>query len=112
MSSHANKAEGRSEGNMHTLKTGSHAQQLTSAAEKSQPLILVECVGCHQIGFSYSVHSEAEAPLNDGSISRYCHRCADQTVWRRVRIHPGVDDSDPSKQSPTRGLMEANDSIH
>jgi ribosomal protein S27E len=61
-----------------------------SSVTPSQPLTMIECVGCGDIAFTLVVYPEADALFSDGTISRPCKLCGKRTQWGRLLIMPAM----------------------
>jgi hypothetical protein len=60
-------------------------------AEGAVGRVLLECVRCHTRELVYLYEFEAEVLEANRSVSRYCRKCADATVWREVTLPAGEE---------------------
>ncbi|HLY60583.1 MAG TPA: hypothetical protein VKV95_07430 [Terriglobia bacterium] len=58
------------------------------ASETMHPITVIQCEECKSLGFSCLAYAEAEALICQGSVSRYCRTCLENTMWRRLDILP------------------------
>jgi hypothetical protein len=60
-------------------------------AEGAVGRVLLECVRCHTRELVYLYEFEAEVLEANRSVSRYCRKCTDATVWREVTLPAGEE---------------------
>jgi hypothetical protein len=68
------------------METNSNTSSPRETPDAAQPINTIECEACRSMGFSYLEYEEVEAVLCNGTVSRYCHVCNKQTMWRRAEI--------------------------